>query len=380
MQIAFCLFKYFPFGGLERDCLQIAEACLSRGHKVDIYTMAWQGDIPKNIKVTIIPASGFTNHSQRENFVKNVKPFLQETDYNFVVGFNKMPFLDIYYAADPCYAIKAAQRNFLYRLIRRCKSNLEMEQAVFGKDSHTHIFSISHQQQDFYRNHYGTDLSRFHFLSPGISKDRIFRGDNCLIRNKIRKEFSIKSDSNILLMVGSGYKRKGVDRSILALASLPPDIRHKTYLLIAGDGNVKPFKRLARRAGIVERVHFPGGRDDIPQLLAAADILLHPAYHENTGTVLIEALAAGLPVIVTGVCGYSFHIKNADAGKIIPSPYKQEIFNNILLSMLTSKTKEEWRNNGKEYVSRMDIFKMPEKAADIIENIAGESLTSSYIL
>ena len=369
MKIAFCLFKYFPFGGLERDCLQIAEACSARGHKVDIYTMAWKGDLPENIKVTIIPAAGFTNHRQRENFVKSIEPFLQKRDYDAVVGFNKMPFLDLYYAADPCYAVKAASRSLFYRMTGRCKSNLEMEQDVFGKDSHTHILSISHQQQALYINYYGTDQERFHTLSPGISKDRIITGEIAAIRKQVRKEFSIGHNENILLMVGSGYKRKGVDRSILALASLPPDIYHNTVLLVAGEDKIKPFKRLAVQAGVAERVNFLGGRNDIPKLLAASDILLHPAYHENTGTVLIEALAAGLPVIVTEVCGYSFHIKNADAGKIIPSPFKQETFNNILLSMLTAETKEDWRNNGKQYAAGMEIFRMPEKIADIIEKL-----------
>ena len=369
MKIAFCLFKYFPFGGLERDCLQIAEACSARGHRTDIYTMAWQGDIPKNIKVTIIPANGFTNHRQRESFVKNIKPFIEKTAYDAIVGFNKMPFLDLYYAADPCYAVKAAERSFFYRITGRCKSNLEMEQAVFGEKSTTHILSISHQQQALYMNYYGTGQERFHPLSPGISKDRIITGKISDIRNQIRKEFSIGHNENILLMVGSGYKRKGVDRAILAFASLPHDTCRKTFLLIAGNDKIKYFKKLAVREGVAERVHFLGGRNDIPELLAASDILLHPAYHENTGTVLIEALAAGLPVIVTEVCGYSFHIKNADAGKIIPSPFQQKTFNNILLSMLTSEKKRDWKNNGKKYIANMDIFRMPEKIADIIENL-----------
>ncbi|MBL0716563.1 MAG: glycosyltransferase, partial [Desulfosarcina sp.] len=136
-----------------------------------------------------------------------------------------------------------------------------------------------------------------------------------------------------------------------------------------GNDKIKHFKKLAVREGVAERVYFLGGRNDIPELLAASDILLHPAYHENTGTVLIEALAAGLPVIVTEVCGYSFHIKNADAGKIIPSPFQQKTFNNILLSMLTSEKKRDWKNNGKKYIDSMDIFRMPEKIADIIEGL-----------
>ena len=45
-----------------------------------------------------------------------------------------------------------------------------------------------------------------------------------------------------------------------------------------------------------------------------ADLLIHPAYNENTGTVLLEALVAGLPVLVSAVCGYAHYIAEADAG------------------------------------------------------------------
>ena len=46
----------------------------------------------------------------------------------------------------------------------------------------------------------------------------------------------------------------------------------------------------------------------------AADYLVHAARTENTGTVLIEAMICGLPVLVTGNCGFAFHVHDADAG------------------------------------------------------------------
>ena len=63
------------------------------------------------------------------------------------------------------------------------------------------------------------------------------------------------------------------------------------------------FKRLAKKLDLTHQVQFLGGRDDIPRFLFAADLLVHPAYNENTGTVLLEALVAGLPVVTTPTCG-----------------------------------------------------------------------------
>jgi UDP-glucose:(heptosyl)LPS alpha-1,3-glucosyltransferase len=102
----------------------------------------------------------------------------------------------------------------------------------------------------------------------------------------------------------------------------------------------------------------------------AADLLLHPAYRENTGTVLVEAMAAGLPVLASAVCGYSFHVKKAGAGELVPSPFDQEKLNNMLSLMLKSEEKARWRENGKKYIAETDVFSLPEKAADIIEAVA----------
>jgi UDP-glucose:(heptosyl)LPS alpha-1,3-glucosyltransferase len=48
--LAFCLFKYFPHGGLERDMLRIALACRSRGYEIDVYTTSWRGDLPESLR------------------------------------------------------------------------------------------------------------------------------------------------------------------------------------------------------------------------------------------------------------------------------------------------------------------------------------------
>jgi UDP-glucose:(heptosyl)LPS alpha-1,3-glucosyltransferase len=117
-------------------------------------------------------------------------------------------------------------------------------------------------------------------------------------------------------------------------------------------------------------VRFVGGRDDIHRFFMAADFLLHPARRENTGTVLIEAMAVGLPVLATDVCGFSYHLEYADAGEIIPSPFIQKTLNQRLAHMLTSNKKEQWRHNGMAYVVKTDLFSRAEKAAEVIEKVA----------
>jgi UDP-glucose:(heptosyl)LPS alpha-1,3-glucosyltransferase len=141
---------------------------------------------------------------------------------------------------------------------------------------------------------------------------------------------------------------------------------------VIGRGKPKPFENIAKRLNVAGSLVFLGGRDDVPRFMKASDLLVHPAYSENAGTVLIEAMAAGLPVLATDICGYALHILKAGAGLLIPSPYKQANFNALLRQMITSPERETWKSSGVDYVNRNDFFSRPEKAADIIESLAAK--------
>lgn len=370
-KLAFSLFKYFPFGGLQRDFIRIAKACICRGYTVDAYAGSWQGEMPEGMNVTILPMTGLTNHHRYETFAAALARKVAEENYAAVVGFNKMPGLDVYYTADTAYAAKTLARSPLYRFTLRCRSLMRLERAVFRQDGHTRILLITEKEKPFYMDYYGTADERFHFLPPGIAKDRLRPEDGDAIGQKLREELAIGPEEKVILMLGTGFKRKGVDRAIFALAALPEALREKTTLLVVGEDKEKPFVRLAAKAGVASRVRFLGGRSDAPRFLMAADLLLHPAYSENTGTVLVEALAAHLPVLATAVCGYAFHVERADAGRVIPSPFHQEEMNRLLLETLTSKEAGSWRENARDYVAATDLFSLPERAADVIEEVAG---------
>jgi UDP-glucose:(heptosyl)LPS alpha-1,3-glucosyltransferase len=122
---------------------------------------------------------------------------------------------------------------------------------------------------------------------------------------------------------------------------------------------------------ISDKVTFFSGRDDIPRFLQGSDILLHPSYAENTGGVILEAMAAGLPSIVTDVCGYAHYVKEARAGILLGSPYLQKTFNDSLEKILLAD-KLELRKNGINFSKTADIYDMPLKAADIIDQIIKE--------
>jgi UDP-glucose:(heptosyl)LPS alpha-1,3-glucosyltransferase len=368
MQLAFCLYKYFPFGGLQRDFLRIALACQSRGHAIRVYTLEWRGDVPEGFEVVHVPVKALTNQRRYAKFSAWVGKALVAHPADRVIGFNKMPGLDVYFAADPCFEEKASTlRNPLYRFSARYRHFSAYERAVFAPDSRTEILMISQVQQPFFVKHYATPERRFHLLPPGISIDRRAPANAAEIRAGFRHEFGLAENDFLLLQIGSGFKTKGLDRSLQAFAELPEALRNRTRLIAIGDDAPKEFQLQARRLGLADRVSILRGRSDIPRFLLGADLLLHPAYNENTGTVLLEAVVSGLPVLASAVCGYAHYIVDAKAGRLVPEPFEQLAMNRTLGEMLSDDAaRARWSVNALAFAEHADIYSNAERAADVI--------------
>jgi len=378
MQLAFTLFNYFPYGGLERDMLAVARASATRGHKVTIYTRSWEGDKPADLDIVEVPAAGLSNHGKNSEFARNVAPEIKRRAADSViVGFNKMPGLDVYYAADVCFVEKAhAKHGSLYRLTPRYRQYQALEKAVFAADSQTEILLIAASQIDIYQRHYQTPRERMHLLAPGIRRDCIVPVDYATQRQRLRQKYALADDTQVILFVGSDYKRKGLDRALRGIAALPPQLRANAQLWVVGKDNKDAFAKLARTLQLQQQVQFLGARDDIPQLMWSADLLLHPAYSEAAGLVLLEAMVAAIPVIASSVCGHAHYIDELDMGVSLAHAEQPDEIAAAISSVL-AKDRQHWLARAQDIIAHADIFSMPERAAEIIEQVGVRKNSSS---
>jgi len=371
LKLMFCLFAYRPYGGLQRSFLRIAESCRKRGHKIQVLTMEWQGQTRDDMDIEVIPVRQLRNHARSKAFATAVQRRVNEQEFDLVIGFNRMPGLDVYYAADPCYEAKIRRlRNRVFRLTGRYRHFAAFERAVFGPEQSTQIITLAEHEIANFVRYYQTPRERFHVLPPGIARDRCASDDREIIRQRFRAEFGLADRDYIVLMVGSGFKTKGLDRALHAMAALPGELRARSRLLVLGEDRCQPFVRLAKRLNISNEVVFMGGRTDVPRFLAGSDVLIHPAYSENAGMVILEAMVAGLPVLTTDVCGNAHHVLRAGAGNVIPSPFEQAQLNQELVAMHDNAKQRRWSMNGIRYGKTQDLYSMPERAADFIEHCA----------
>lgn len=364
MKVAFCLYKYFPYGGLQRSFMDVALLRVAAGDEVFVYTRSWQGEKPQGMLIREIPVRSLSNHGKNQRYFSKVQRYIKQDGINCVVGFNKLPQLDIYFASDS--SDKARHRNWLQRLSARYRHFIKHEQAVFAKDSSTRILIGSEYQRDEYKKQWDTPDSRFIMLPPCIHRSACATHEASKKRQQLRQQFNIQENELLLLMIGSGFRIKGLDRALYAVRSLPDAVRNRVKLIVIGQDKAKYFDKKIMKMGLSQHVSILPGRDDIPAVMQAGDFLIHPAYREAAGKVILEAIVSGLPVIVTEVCGYAHHVLQAKAGVVIREPFEQNAFNQELLRFIESDKRTQWRKNGIHYGKTHNLYDMAEAASNAI--------------
>ena len=181
----------------------------------------------------------------------------------------------------------------------------------------------------------------------------------------VRQEFELSPDTLIVLAVGTANPRKGYDILIKAAASVLSK-QSGVCFLVAGSELTdysKYLRDLAIDLGLGQAFRFLGPRQDIPRLMAACDIFVHCARQETFGRALIEAMAAGKPVVSTRCGGPEEIVEDGETGYLVPVD-NSVVFAERIIELLQSPHR---RNNfGKAGQSRaIKYFSVTHYASSI---------------
>ena len=385
MKLLLALFKYFPSGGLQKDTIRFAEEAIRRGHDVTLLTTKWEGSTPPDgLEIAICNVNGLNNHRRMDDFARKFLETKNLYDYDVTFAMNRIPGADFYFVADSCMATWMPQKHsaLTLRLLPRYRIYLDHEAAICALDSPTTLFNIAFSQKRDFQAFYGLPDSRFAYLPPGMD-DRCRRPpDATEIRSRMRRELQLRDDETVLIEVGTNLWRKGVDRVCATTRALLDKGRDVRFILVGGD-KPEDVQKLVSKYRIANHFTFLGPRSDVPHLLLAADIMVHPAREEGTGTVLIEAIAAGLPVVCTEVCGFSDFVQNA-AGLTVSEPFSQTSLDQCVedaigrLPQLAERTlayaaTQNFSGRTKVALDTMEQF-VQKRKADFIQSICAHHL------
>lgn len=193
-----------------------------------------------------------------------------------------------------------------------------------------------------------SDALRQEFASAGIRRSKLIVVHNGVdVRTsssdtgRTRRELGVDEVALLLTAVAVFREGKGIDvllRAVARIADSFPSMR----VLVAGEGPKREeWELLARGLGIDSRVIWTGFRRDVGDLLEASDLFVHPTLADAFPTVVLEAMAAGLPVIASRVGGVPEIVEDGVTGKLVPAGNDQALAEAIAEALRNSS----WRRD-----------------------------------
>ena len=177
---------------------------------------------------------------------------------------------------------------------------------------------------------YPATTDRLKVVSPGVS---IADGIAAPTRQTAaRQRLNLPESGRGVLFVGNDYRKKGLATLIKALALLP----ETNWLAVVGNNaQVPEFKAQARVAGVAGRIFFLGGLKEIEEAYIASDCLAHPTLEDTFGMVVLEAMAHGLPVVVSCAqyCGIASLLTDGSNALILAQPRDSDELARALLRL-----------------------------------------------
>jgi len=383
MKIALVVYQFIKEkGGVESYVFNLSRHLLDRCHEVHIFAHRFGQDQDKRLLFHHVPAITFWSPLKHWTFAVNAPKIIKKTGIKFdiVHGFTQTLFQDIYRVGGGCHwdymmhtypLMQSAFGKIVLCLNLRHFSLLLLERIIFKRKCYKQITCISEQCKKEIIHHYKLPANDVEVIYNGADTD-VFTPQNRLKnRDSIRAKYSIFKEDVLLLFVGSGFKRKGLKYIIDALPLIDTD--KKIKLLVAGRGKVREYQKLAKENGIIDKIIFAGVYKNIQEIYAAGDIFVFPSEYDAFGTACLEAMASGLPVVVSKTSGVSEIITHGKDGFVVNHPIDAKEMVEYI-ELLMEKEKREEMGSAARQKSEMYSFEANiEKTLRIYHRVLGNN-------
>jgi glycosyltransferase involved in cell wall biosynthesis len=199
-------------------------------------------------------------------------------------------------------------RLLTYLWLERCRMSLDKSRAIVVTSNSL----IEQTVQAYPASH-----SVIQVITPGVAHVPGLAGE--AQRLAARQLLGLPATGRCVLFVGNDYRKKGLVTLIDAFCQLPQDC----FLAVVGNTRQIPeFRTLTQKKGLLHRVFFLGSRQNVDDAYAAADCLAHPTLEDTFAMVVLEAMAHGLPVLVSQekYCGIASLLIHDTHALLLPDP------------------------------------------------------------
>jgi UDP-glucose:(heptosyl)LPS alpha-1,3-glucosyltransferase len=313
-------------GGTERDLYRTAEGLRDLGHEVHLFCAEFGVAAPSQTFAHQIPVLPLGRTARLWSSATWGTEIIRRQRCDLVVGFGRMVGQDVLRSGGGTHrgflqrfaADGGAMRRRLWESVSIYhRSILALEKRQYAAAQCRKIIAVSNEVKLDVMKHYQVPAERIAVLYNGVDLERFHPGLRRQWRCAIRRQWSVPEQSPLLLFVGSGFRRKGLDR-LLAVWNAP-ELRD-VYLLVVGEDARMGQYRARARAAAGKRILFAGRQNAVERYYGAADAVVLPSIQEAFGNVVLEGLACGLPAIVTRGVGAAEILQGSLAQGVVENP------------------------------------------------------------
>lgn len=326
MHLAIVRLRFNPFGGAERFINRLVAGLLDSGKvdRISLLSSEWPrpplGTNASKLDVIEIDARGTGRYKRQRTFFSSSSNAIKMLPRNCVIqSHERLVGSDIFRAGDGVHRAwleRSARTLSGFRaFLRRLDPYHQLicaNEAALANDPRTIFVANSPMCQEDIKNYLNVPPERIRMIPNGIDTEHwASLKANSPPKSQAKVSFGLDAWMPCVLFVGSGFDRKGVLPLLQALSML----KHVQALIVGADKSILAYEALARRLA-PGRVVFTGGLHNISAALSAGDVFALPSQYDSLSNAALEALAFGLPVVLSRDNGLASFIVEHGGGEL----------------------------------------------------------------
>jgi UDP-glucose:(heptosyl)LPS alpha-1,3-glucosyltransferase len=291
-------------GGTEADLRRMASGLAARGHDVHVFCTRPR-EIPPGVTARRVRIVRGGRLLRLLSFAVAAPRAVARESWDVIVGFGRTPRQDIVRVGGGTHRSylarmeAAGQRRHVRGPYHR--AILWLEHRMFSAAGHRRVLAVSQLAANEVEHDYQVPASHLAVVYNGVDGERFNPGRRPELGPELRRALGIDPDALLCAAIGSGFARKGFDLLLALWRRSPPC--GATLVLVGDDERLVSWQREVVEPPLAGRVVVTGPRRDVEAVLAATDVVCVPSRQEAFGNVVLEACAAGVPVVTSRRAG-----------------------------------------------------------------------------
>lgn len=335
-RVAVVIPKYGLVGGSERFAFEVTERLARSGHyEMHVFANRWQAADGSPVVFHRVPLVKFPRSLRPWSFAWFAQRMIARGEFDLAHSHDRLFHADL-------FSLHGVPHAGWVRDVRNKTPSLfdhaimAIERRMIANGAKSWFLPVSSLAQEMFRQEYGNLPGRWQVMHPGVNVTRFATPDRRACREAIRQHYGIAETDFLLMFVGMNFEVKGLDSILSAIARTRatqpyPAIR----LLVVGKGNEARYRKLAQSLGVADAIVFAGEQTTgLEQYYRAADALILLSAFDTFGMVVLEAMAAGLPVVVSSNVGAKDIVEDGINGFVIQNARDADETANRIMGIL----------------------------------------------